>query len=176
MPTPTQTHKHRFGAVLKKELRELIPPAIYFFIAFTLLLVTQALVEDEFGSVEALDLGKAVIGALLVGKILLIVDAFRFIDRYPDRPLIWNTLWKTAIYFVTALVFQYLEGMIPLWIDRGSLGAGSEAFFAAIRWPHFLLVQVWLLVLLFVYCAGRELFRKVGQEQVWGWFFGARRA
>ena len=176
MATPQHAGKHRATSILKKELRELIPPVIYFFIAITLLLVTHALVEEELGGVEVLDFGKAAIGALLVGKILLIVDAFHFIDRYPDRPLIWNTLWKTAIYFVTALIFQYLEGMIPLWIDHGSLSAGNDAFFAAISWPHFWLVQLWLFVLLFVYCAGRELFRKVGREQVWAWFLGSRQA
>jgi len=165
--------KSRFGAFLKKELHELIPPTIYFLIAFTLLLVTQALVLEGYAP-DAVDISKAVIGALIAGKVLLIADAFSFVDRYPDRPALWNTLWKTLIYNLAALLVRYLEAVIPLWIDKGSFGAGNAALFAEIHWPHFWLVQMWLAVLFFVYCAAVETIRRVGRQQFRALFFGSR--
>lgn len=168
-------HRSRVWAVIKKEVRELIPPTVFFLVAFTLLLVTQALVLEDYG-VDLLDLGQAVIGALIAGKILLIVDIFPFVDRYPTRPLIWNTLWKALVYNIAALIVRYLEAVIGLWIDKGSFGAANDALFAGIHWPHFWLVQLWLAVLFLVYCAGCELSRALGRETLIALFFGPRKS
>lgn len=36
--------------------------------------------------------GEAVIGAILVGKVVLIVDILPFMNKFPERPLIYNTI------------------------------------------------------------------------------------
>ena len=41
-----------------------------------------------------------------------------------------------------------------------------------IVWPLFWLVQMWLLVLLFVYCTLRELIRAIGKRKLTALFFG----
>lgn len=176
MPSETPATKHHkggVGAFLKKELLELIPPTLFFLVAFALLLLTQALVLEDYG-IDLLNLGQAVIGALVAGKVLLIVNAFPFVDRYPARPLIWNTLWKALIYNLAALFIRYLEALIPRWIDKGSFGAGNDALFAEIHWPHFWLVQLWLAVLFLIYCAGCELSRALGRDKLIALFFGPR--
>lgn len=173
--TPSAKHpRGGVGAFLKKELRELIPPTIFFLIAFLLLLLTQALVLEQYG-IDKLDLVQAVIGALIAGKVLLIVDAFHFVDRFPDRPLIWNTLGKALLYNIAALLFRYLEAAIPLWLDHG-FSAGNATLMAAVHWPHFWLVQLWLAVLFLIYCAAREFFHAIGRERVLALFFGPARA
>ncbi len=163
----------RFSRVIGRELRELVAPSIFFFIAFGLLVITQALVLEEYG-IQSAELGKAAIGALVAGKIFLIADRFPFINRFPGRPLIYNTLWKAFIYNVAALLFRYLERVIPLIGDKGSFGAANDALLAAISWPHFLLVQLWLAVLFLGYCAARELIRAVGRDRVRELFFGRK--
>jgi len=45
-----------------------------------------------------------------------------------------------------------------------------------IVWPHFWVVQIWLLVLLFMYCAMRELIRAIGPHEVKRMFFGPVRS
>jgi hypothetical protein len=40
-----------------------------------------------------------------------------------------------------------------------------------INWPRFWSVQIWLLVLIFIYCEFRELIRVVGREEVIDMFF-----
>ena len=58
--------------------------------------------------------------------------------------------------------------LIPteLTIDAPATVAVDE-----IVWPHFWGVQLWLLVLLLVYCAIRELVRALGRERVTQMFF-----
>ena len=148
---------------------------IFFFIAFSLLLVTQSLIGEQYG-VSAWDFSTAILGALIVGKILLIVDKLAFVNRFPDRPLIYNTLWKTFIYNVAALFVRYLEQIIPRLVDGGGFGQANADIYSSIVWPHFWLVQLWLAVLFFVYCAVRELIRKIGADTVKGMFLGTASA
>ena len=92
--------KH-IGSILLREVRDIVPPTLFFFVAFGLLLITQSLVLEEHG-IGVWHWGGALIGALIVGKVVLVVDHLRFVDRYPHKPLIWNATWKTLIYAVAA--------------------------------------------------------------------------
>jgi hypothetical protein len=166
--------KH-IGRIVRREIRDIIPPTIFFFVAFGLLLVTQMLVLKDHG-IDAWHWGGAVIGALIIAKIVLIADHFRFINRYPGHPLIWNALWKTLIYNIGALALRYLEGLLPILFRGDGFVPANRAFFAETDWTHFLLVHMWLAVLLFVYCCLRELVRQIGPAEVRRMFFGGRAA
>ena len=149
----------------------MLPPAIFFFIAFSLILVTKAVILREYG-ISWTGFGAAVIGAVMVGKVVLFVDKLPFVNRFPDRPLIYNACWKTFIYFLAALLFRYLEPVVRLLAKHGSFMEANRHLVEEIVWPHFWLVQMWLAVLLFVYCALREMVRVIGQDRVVRMFFG----
>ena len=83
-------------------------------------------------------------------------------------------MWKTVIYAAAALLIHYLEHLVPLWWRTGELGVANRQLVSEIVWPHFWAIQLWLIVLLFVYCALRELIRAIGREQVMAMFFGRR--
>jgi hypothetical protein len=117
----------------------------------------------------------ATIAALLVAKVVLITDKFRFVNRFPNKPLLYNVVWKTAIYVVAALLVHYLGHLVPTWWHTGSLGAADQRLMEEVVWPHFFAIQLWLVVLLFVYCALRELIRVIGPEKVVEMFFDPRR-
>lgn len=160
------------GHWLVRELREIIPPTIFFMVAFGLLLLTESLILREHG-IEAWDLGRAIIGALLVAKILLIVDHFKFIDRYPEKPLVWNVLWKTLVYNLAALLFRYLEALVPLLFKGEGLGGAHRTMIARFDWAHFAMLHLWLAVLLLAYCTARELIRRIGTKEFVRMFFGS---
>lgn len=158
---------------LKHEFFQVLPPTVFFLTAFLLIIATQRLIMREY-HIPLSGFGMAVIGALLVGKIVLVADHLPFVNKFPEKPLIYNTAWKTMIYFVAALAVRYLEHVLPLLREEGSLAAANRRILEEIIWPHFWLVQMWLLVLFFVYCAMRELVRAVGREKVIAMFVGAR--
>lgn len=164
---------HRMGKILrtiKHELLEIIPPTIFFFISFCLLIATQNLISRQYG-IPLTSFAKAVVGALIVGKVVLIVDKFSFVNKFPHKPLIYNVGWKTLIYVVAALVVRYLEHLIEYSREYGGVAEGNLHLLNEFAWPRFWLIQMWLLVLFFIYCALRELVRVIGKEQVIGMFF-----
>lgn len=155
---------NRVVDTLKHEFRQMIPVTLFFFLTFQLLALTQVLMLRQYGISTSTFLTAAV-GALVVGKVVLIADHLPFVNRFPHKPLIYNVVWKTAIYFTASLLVRYGEHIVEFW-ENGSFVTAHRALMANIVWPHFWAVQLWLLVLLLTYCTGREIIRALGQERV----------
>jgi hypothetical protein len=155
---------------LKHELKLVLPPSIFFFCTFHLIAFTQALTVEEYG-IPLYSFAKITIGALLVGKVVLIADHLPFMNRFPDRPLICNVLWKTAIYLVATAVVRHLEQLVHKTLEHGSVAEGNAAVLAEINWPRYWSVQIWLAVLFFGYTLFRELLRALGREHILSMIF-----
>jgi hypothetical protein len=159
---------------VRDELRDLLPPTIFFLIAFHILVLSRALMLREYG-VKVSAVAGATIAALLVAKVVLLADHLPFINRFPEKPLIYNVVWKTATYWLGATMVHYLEHLVPRWWKLGDLTAANHQLMNEVVWPHFWAIQLWLIVLLFVYCALREFVRVTGRRQVRTMFFGGAR-
>lgn len=160
---------------LKHEIVEAIPPTVFFFIAFQLIAFTRALMLEQYG-IEVSSFVNATIGALIVAKVVLVVDLLPFVNRFPEKPLIYNVAWKTAIYIVAAFLVRYIEHLIHFVREYGNFALANRHLLDEVVWPHFWAIQIWLLVLFFVYCALRELVRVLGRERVLHMFFGPSRS
>jgi len=81
--------------------------------------------------------------------------------------------WKTTIYVLAALVVHYLDHLVLFWWRVGDLGTANHRLLGELVWPHFWAIQLWLVVLLFMYCAMRELIRAIGPREVKQMSFGS---
>jgi hypothetical protein len=160
---------------LKREILGAIPTVVFFFIVFQLLAFTRALLLQGYG-IQVSTFLNATIAALIVGKVVLLADLLPMINRFPNKPIIYNIVWKTFIYMVAAILVRYVEHLIPLIREYKNLTVANSHLLDEVVWPHFWLVQVWLLVCFFMYCTIRELGRILGREQVRSMFFGPGRS
>ncbi|MCK9376666.1 MAG: hypothetical protein M0P73_11000 [Syntrophobacterales bacterium] len=165
----------RILRALKRELLELIAPTLFFFVAFNVIIFTKRLMLEQYHINFSGHLA-ATIGALIVGKVVLIADNIRFINKYPDKPLIYNIAWKTVIYVLVALAVRSLEYLLPLWWQYRDLRLAAEHLWDETIWAHFWVVQIWLVCLFFVYVSFRELARALGEPQFFKMFLGIQRA
>ncbi len=160
----------KIGKFLRDEFRQLLPVVLFFFVSFQLLALTDALIARQYGMTTNAFLNATLL-ALVVAKVVLIADHMPFVNRFPQRPLIYNIVWKTVIYYGAALCARYVEHLIHFWRKSASLAEANRRLFDEIVWPHFWGVQIWLLVLLLFYCSFRELVRAVGREKIISMFF-----
>lgn len=161
----------KLSTKIKEEIQALIPPTIFFFVALHLVALVRSLMLEGTGIAIGTSISVTV-AALILAKAVLIADLLPFINRYPDKPLLYNVAWKTAIYFVIAMLVHYLERLIEFWRQAGGFIAGNENLLAEIVWPHFWAIQIFLLVLILMYCTMREFVRVVGGDKVRRMFFG----
>src|SRR5215813_5376056 len=86
---------------LKHEFYEVLPPTIFFLISFHIVVIDRRLMLREYG-LPLSSMAGATVAALLVAKVVLITDKFPFVNRFPDKPLMDNVVWKTVIYTAAA--------------------------------------------------------------------------
>jgi len=161
----------KIGTAVAREIREAIPPSLFFLALFHLLGVTRAVALGDY-SFTALRAAGATVGALIVAKAILIVEALPMAKRFSRRLLV-QVLWKTLLYSAMVLLFRVAEDVIPLAWKHGSLRAGFAAMSSDISWPLFFVLTLWVVGGLFLYCLAAELVRAIGARRVRELLFGA---
>ncbi len=159
------------AAKIKEEFLAMIPPTIFFFVALHVVAFVRVLMLKGTGLAPLSTISIAV-AALILGKSVLIADMLPLINRFPERPLIYNVAWKTMIYLLMSALIHYLERLFDFSRQAGGIAAGNEKLLAEIIWPHFWAVQIILLVLIVMYCTMHELVRVIGKDKVLRIFFG----
>lgn len=136
--------------VIKHELKEAVFPTIFFFIIFHVAVLTKTLILGSY-NITAVEITSATIGALIVAKAILIIDALPVSKHFAEHSLILRILWKTVIYNVLVLIFRYLEELIPLWNKLGSVAAANSHLLEEVSWSHFWAIQIWLVLSIVAY-------------------------
>jgi hypothetical protein len=162
--------KSRPVAFVLKELREVVPPTLFFAVGFNLIVFTTDLILADyllkFGSFIL-----ATMAALVVGKAVLVANAMPFLRRFDRAPLIRPVLFKTLIYWLVVFVVRFLEKLIEYFIDGGSLSGIPDYVVTHFTWHRFAAVQIWIFVLFLVYTSVAELNARLGDGELRKIFF-----
>ena len=70
------------------------------------------------------------------------------------------------MYGVVVLVFRFVEELIPLLSKHNSPASAIQAMSAEVSWPLFVILTLWVLGGLFLYCLAAELVRAIGMEKI----------
>src|SRR5438309_11258456 len=141
---------------LKEEFFALLPPTIFFFVALHIVAFVRVLMLKGTG-ISPLTSMSIAVAALILGKAVLIADMLPMINRFPNKPLIYNVAWKTLIYLLVATLIHYLERVIDCWRQTGGFVAGTHRLLSEIISPHYWAIPIILLVLMVMYCTMHEL-------------------
>jgi hypothetical protein len=152
------------------ELMTLLPVTAFFLITAQLLAVTESLMLRQYEINVSVFLTSALV-ALVVAKVVVIVDQLAPLESSTALPLAVNAGWKTCVYFLAVSAARYAEDWFHVWHRTGDAAGAHQLLVSDIVWPHFWVVQLWLLVLLFFFCAYRELDRALGTGRLVRVFF-----
>ncbi len=151
----------KIALFVKREVAEVLPPTIYFLCTFNIIALTTSMILQEFGIVLPLHL-KATALAMVVGKVVLVVNKMRFLRRFDGSPLIYPILFKSIIYTIFVFVTRLLEEWIHALIDLGRISGTGQYMSEHIVWDLFLAAQIWIFVLLALYVTAVEVSRILG--------------
>lgn len=153
------------------EFRRIIPAVIYFFLAFCLFNITFGMWLKELG-LRIWSLAGIVIAALIVGKVMLIVDNIPFLNLFAGKPLVYTTLWKSFIYTFASFLIRLLERFIPLIRQHHDIGVAWGYLVGGVFWPRFWVIQIWCFLLFLIFVVNQELIKGIGWERIRKMFFG----
>src|SRR5262245_56521731 len=159
---------------LKKEFREILPVWVFFFFSMGLFSFTLSAVLGKY-HIELAQPHEYLVGSLIMAKAVVLIDTFMDTQWLRGRPLIYPTLWNTGLYFLAATVFDRLERLLAL-VRREHLGLGqaTRETLSNMAEPRYWAIMVWLIALIAVFCAFRELIDSIGPDRFMEMFFGRR--
>ena len=161
----------RFLEWFKKEFVQYIGSAIFFAAAFCLIALANKLMVAG-SEVHVARFARAIIGRLIVAKLLFFVDLIPGVNAFHGKPLIYNMLWKTPIYLAMSLVYRYLEPVIGSVVAGVSVAEAHAQAAEEFTHPTFWAIEVWLVALFAVFVMMRELTLALGKDKVRILFFG----
>jgi hypothetical protein len=156
---------------IREEILEILPAAVFFLVALHIVAYIRVLMLKGTG-IAPMTFITVTLSALVLGKAVVVADLLPIINRFPEKPLLHNVAWKTAIYFFVAFVLHYLERLVDFWRETGDFAAANEKLLASIIWPHFWAIQIILLLVILMYCVMHELARVIGGGTLKRIFFG----
>lgn len=151
----------------------MLPPVIYFFITFNLIsFTTHAAVQNIWFDLSNFAL--ATTTALVVAKVVLVVDKVRLIDKFRGGPLIWPVLYKSVFYSIVVLIVRIAEKVVAFAVDTGGFGPAFWNSILDFTWHRFVAVHLWIFVCFLVYVTATEFNALAGQGQLFRLFFHHR--
>ncbi len=154
-----------------EETRRVAPAVIYFFIAFNLFRLTFGEMLARSGMQNTTFI-TTIVGAIIVGKVMIVADHLPILNLFSKKPLVYNTLWRTSIYFVFCYLIRLMEHLIPLVVKYNDLGIAIKRLMEQVWWVRFWTIQVWYLILLLIFVFFQDLNKALGSGKIRQMFFG----
>ena len=152
------------------QVKHALPPTIFFFVGFNLILLTKRLILQEHG-IEFSGFFTATVAALLVGKAVLVTDNLPFMRRFDGAPMIQPILFKSAIYWLCVLIVRLAEELIRFVAAGGPIADFGDHLVSHFSLARFLSIQIWLMVLFLAYVTIHELNELFGDGELYRLFF-----
>jgi hypothetical protein len=158
----------RIGVWWLHEMRELLPPTIFFVVGFNLVVLRTNLILADY-QVAFAGFMIATATALVVGKAVLVANAIPLLRRYDRAPLIWPILFKTIFYWAVVFIVRLLEHFVRFWlVEHNAVGGGRfvRHVAATFSWDRFAAIQIWILVLFLIYVTASEFNELFGDGEL----------
>lgn len=152
------------------ELSAYLLYAFYLFIFFGLFTMYRRLIMEEY-HLSYMHYGINLIKAVVLAKVIMIGDFLGLGHRFKGKPLIYSTLFKSAVFGLFVAVFSVLEHMLDGLLHGQGLMAGLTALLR--EGTDELLASSLVIFFAFLpFFAFRELQEQLGKDKMRELFFG----
>jgi hypothetical protein len=164
----------RLGGGLLHEIREVLPPTIFFFVGFNFVVLTSNLLVAQY-LIGLSNFMLATLGALVVGKAVLIANKIPLLRRYDRAALIRPILFKTAFYWVMVFLARLLERFVHFSVLEHNLPTGFFRYLmTTFSWHRFVAISLWICVLFLIYVTASEFGHLFGRGEIPRLLFASR--
>ena len=98
-------------AKLKKEFKEVLSISAVFFVIFVLLLLLKKVMMANY-EVDFFVISTALVGALIIAKVVLVFDLLPITKKADHLPNIYRVFFRSFIYIIGYVIFTFLEHIV----------------------------------------------------------------
>ena len=158
------------GERIRREVREIALVTLYFLSCFLFFLLLKKLFLEEY-HLEITIFHTALIGALVVAKVVVLLEKTSFGSRFrstsPFAHVLWRSLCYTAIVFVVTLA----ERLFHLYREHSEFSRALSELWAARDLPHFIALNLCVGVSFLIYNCFTEIDHHLGEGGLRRLFF-----
>jgi len=144
--------------------------AAYLYVCFGAVILYKAAVLRGHG-IDFPILGLAIAKALVLGKFVLVGQAFHLGERHRDRPLVYGIFYQVISFAALLFVLSVIEEMILAWI-HGRAPMEGLSHVAGSTWPEIFASCLILCLVLTPYFGLAALDERLGEGRLRRLFFG----
>ena len=164
----------RLGIRIVGELKQALPPTIFFFVGFNLIVLTTNLLVASY-AVAVSSFMLATVAALVVGKAVITANSMPFLKVFDRAPLIQPILFKTTIYWVATVITRLAERFMHFSVIDGNWPGDFPSYLISdFSWQRFTAISLWILVLFLIYVTVSEFSHLFGLAEMRRLFFTYR--
>jgi hypothetical protein len=159
------TLSRRIGARILHELRQALPPTIFFFVGFNFIVLTTNLLVASY-AVAVSNFMLATVAALIVGKAVITANAMPFLKLFDRSPLIQPILFKTAVYWVAVVVTRLAERFVHFLFEGNRPWDFAAYLVSSFSWHRFIAISLWIFVLFLIDLTASEFSQLLGPREM----------
>ncbi len=147
---------------MKELIKEVAPKVLFFFCAFGLLFLLFKLFVAQY-AIEFSVFAKAAAAALILGKVIPLLDWVESGYRFSNYRRIVVILVKTFTYATAVILLGIGERILEAFRKQGSFSAAISFLFANANIDHFLGLVLMISIVVGVYLTLQEIERAMGE-------------
>jgi len=163
------------GKFLRREFVAAWPVFLFFVVGFLLLLLIIKLALANF-SIEMTALSKAVVGALVAAKAVLILDETSLARRLEQIRRIIAVAVKTFLYGWITLLLGYMERFVDALRHKHDFDGAIRYLIDQASWYRLLAWALGISLVFAIYFALFEIDKRMGKGELWRLFFDSPKA
>lgn len=148
---------------LRKEMRSLAVTTLFFAFWFAILVLLKWLVLAEY-SIEFTDVSIVIVGALIVAKVVLVLENVPIDTWTKNRPAIVHVLARTVLYGFGILIVLFLEKAFEMRHEYGGFVSAMTQVFKHQEIHHVLASTIGVTGALLVFNAMLVIQRHLGDR------------
>jgi hypothetical protein len=144
-----------------REVREIGFVTLFFLTCFSGFLGFKKLILEEY-DIKATGFGTAVVGALVVAKVVVLLEKTSFGHRFRSGPLLLHVFWRSLAYSAAVFVVTLAEHLFDFYRKAGGMDAALSDLWKSMSFQHFLAMNLCVGISFLIYNTFAEIDRHLG--------------
>lgn len=155
---------------IRTEIREIGLVTAFFLTCFLVFLSLKKLLLAEY-QIEVTVLQTAAIGALVVAKVVVLLEKTSFGNGFRSGTVFSHVLWRSVTYTSVVFVVTLAEHLFDFYREKGNLPDALSEMWSGRDFRHFLAMNLGVGISFLVYNCFSEIDQKLGEGGLRKLFF-----